>query len=107
MSKRKKDVSFSSDNDIKKRFTFNEAQAFVDGKDLGLPAGDTVSILKKLVDSVGKVVGHKHLDQNSNPSNASDILKGRIRTIRKAMKHQRIPYRIETKRGVGYVLQCK
>jgi hypothetical protein len=91
--------------DSKKRFNFNEAQAFYDGKDLGLPAGESVSILQRLFESSGEVVKHKDLDQNSNPSNASDILKGRVRTINEALRRHKIPYKVESKRGVGYVLQ--
>lgn len=90
---------------IKARFSFNEAQAFFNGKDLGLPSNKPVSILRRLVDSLGEVVKHKDLDQDSNPSNASDILKGRILTIKKALKRHKIPYKIVPKRGVGYVLQ--
>jgi hypothetical protein len=107
MSKRKTGVAFSSDNDIKKRFTFNEAQAFFDGKDLGLPSGEAVSILNRLLELFGEVVKHNKLDENSNPSNASDTLKSHIATIRKALKHKRVPFKIESKRGVGYVLQKK
>lgn len=104
MSKRKIRVAFG--DDIKKLFTFNEAQAFFDLKDLDLPSGEAVSILKKLVDSFGEVVKHNKLDQNSNPSNASDILKGRIHTIKQALKRQKkIPCEIKPKRGAGYVLQ--
>ena len=105
MSQRKIRVAFG--DDIKKRFTFNEAQAFFNHKDLDLPSGEAVSILKKLVDSVGEVVKHNKLDQNSNPSNASDILKGRIHTIKQALKRQKIPCEIKPKRGVGYILQKK
>jgi hypothetical protein len=105
--KKNQGEAFGLEDDIKKRFTFNEAQAFFNDKDLGLPAGECVSILKKLVDSFGKVVGHKYFDQNSNPSNASDILKGYIGTIKKALTLHKIPCRIESKRGVGYVLQHK
>lgn len=105
MNKPPEDVGQGETDDIKSRFTFNEAQAFFDGKDLGLPSGDTVSILKRLVDSFEEVVKHNELDQNSNPSNASDILKGRIYTIKKSLKRHKIPYKIEPKRGIGYVLQ--
>ncbi|MBW2647833.1 MAG: helix-turn-helix domain-containing protein [Deltaproteobacteria bacterium] len=105
MSKRKIRVAFG--DDIKKRFTFNEAQAFFDLMDLDLPSGEAVSILKKLVDSFGEVVKHNELDKNSNPSNASDTLKGRILTIKKSLIRNKIPCKIESKRGVGYVLQNK
>ncbi|MHC4309999.1 MAG: hypothetical protein ACYSSN_08655, partial [Planctomycetota bacterium] len=80
-------------------------QAFFDSKDLELPSGETVPILKRLVDSFGEVVKHKDLDQYSTPSNASDILKGRILSITKALKYHKIPCKIVSKRGVGYVLQ--
>ena len=42
------------------RFTFNEAQAFFDGKDLELPTGAEVNpadILKKLINSFVPVLG--------------------------------------------------
>lgn len=99
--------SVDKTRDIKKRFSFNEAQAIFDNTDLGLPSGETVSILERLRDSFGEVVKHNELDQNSSPSNASDILKGRIHTIKKALKRHKIPCRIESKRGVGYVLKKK
>jgi len=104
MSKRKIRVAFG--DDTKKRFTFNEAQAFFDHKDLDLPSGEAVSILKRLLDSFGEVVKHNELDKTCNPSNASDILKGRILTIKKSLKrNKKIPCKIKSKRGVGYVLQ--
>jgi len=105
IAKRKKTARKKTQNDIKKRFTFNEAQAFFDHKDLDLPSGEAVSILKRLLDSFGEVVKHNELDENSNPSNASDTLKGRIYIIKKALKRLEIPCKIEPKRGVGYVLQ--
>lgn len=95
------------EDEIKKRFTFNESQALFDNEDLDLPTGDTISILKKLVESAGVTVKHQDLDSNSNPSNASEILKGRISDIKKALKRHKIPVQINPKRGVGYVLQLK
>ena len=90
---------------LKNKFSFGSGQAFFNGKDLGLPTGETIEILQKLVRSMGKVVEHKVLESMSTDSNASDILKGRILTINKALKHHNIRYKIESRRGVGYVLQ--
>jgi len=90
---------------MKARFSFNEAQAFFNGKDLRLPSNEPVLILKMLAESFGEVVKHKDLDSDSGSSSASDMLKGRIRIIKRALNHYNIPCNIESKRGVGYVLQ--
>lgn len=92
-------------NKEKVAFGFNEGQAFYNNQDFGLPAGETIDILQKLVVSLGKVVKHKTLDTQSSDSNASDILKGRISVINKALKKHKAPYKIESKRGYGYVLK--
>jgi hypothetical protein len=91
--------------DIKLRFSFNEGQAFFDNKDLGLPTGEPVDILKKLEDSFGQVVKHSDLDLQSSKSNASDSLRKQIAILRKALEKGKIPYKIQTNRGVGYTLK--
>jgi hypothetical protein len=94
-------------NEEKKQFSFNEGQAFYKGKDLGLSTGaelSSIEILKKLVNSLGKVVKYKILDKNSQPNEASVLLRGKISNIRSALKNYKVPYEINTKKWVGYVL---
>jgi hypothetical protein len=91
---------------IKKRFSFNKAQAFFDKKDLGLPTGaevDPAGILKKLVKSFGRIVPYKDLDENSGDT-ASDFLRGKIRVIRRALERHKVPCKIEPKKWAGYIL---
>lgn len=90
---------------LPKGFSFGEGQAFFNRKDLKLSTGETVGILKKLADSVGKTVKHIELDSQSTESNASDFLRGRITAIRAALEKNKIPYRIRSMRGIGYVLE--
>ena len=90
----------------KKDFSFGRGQAFYKGNDLGLPTGaelSCVEILKKLVNSLGKVVKYKTLDENSADT-ASVFLRGKIRNIRSALKKHNVPYKIVTKKWTGYVL---
>jgi len=103
--KRKAKRAQESPEETRGRFTFNDAQAFFDGQDLGLPSNEPVLTLKRLVDSFGEVVKHKALELDSGPSSASDMLKGRIRIIKQAFKHHEVPCKIEAKRGIGYVLK--
>jgi hypothetical protein len=91
---------------IAKRFSFNEAQAFFDGKDLQLPTGAElvpVKILKKLHKSFGTIVPFKTLDENSTDT-ASDFLRGKIRTILLAFKKHKVPCKIQSKKWTGYIL---
>lgn len=95
-----------TDDKMKARFTFNKAQAFFDKKDLGLPTGaevNPVKILKKLVESFGKVVPYQRLDESSSDT-ASDFLRGKIRTINLTLRKQKVPASIKSKRWGGYVL---
>ena len=103
--KRKTKITKEEAN-IKAVFSFNQAQAFFNEKDLKLPTGAEVNpakILKKLVTSFGKVVKYKALDKNSGDT-ASDFLRGKIRIINAALRKHKVPCKIESKRWVGYVL---
>ena len=86
-------------------FSFNEGQAFYGGRDLQLPSNGPVPVLKKLASSMGHVVPHRDLDGNVKSNCASDILKGRIHAIRRALGRYNVPYVVSAKRGVGYVLR--
>ena len=100
-------MSVKNTGDVAKRFTFNEAQAFFDGKDLELPTGAEVNpadILKKLINSFERIVPYKDLDENSGDT-ASDFLRGKVRVIRCALKKHKVPCKIPpAKRYAGYVL---
>jgi hypothetical protein len=85
-------------------FSFSEGQAFYCGRDLDLPCGNPVDILKKLVESMGICVKHKDLDLQSSNSVALPALRGNILKIRKAIKAKKFPYKIKTNRGVGFTL---
>jgi len=94
-------------SEIKKRFTFGEAQAFFDNKDLDLPGSadlDPVKILKTLVDSFGIIVEFKKLDENSNDK-ASGFLRNKVRDINDILEKNNIPCKIEPKKYKGYVLR--
>jgi len=94
-------------NEVKERFSFNKAQAFFDGQDLGLPSGaesKPVDILKKLVESFGKVVSYNELDENGESTSASDNLRRRVHKINSALKKHKVPCKIKSKTYEGYIL---
>jgi hypothetical protein len=90
--------------DNAKLFTFNNAQAFYKGKDLNLPSSKPVKVLEKLAGSFGQAICHKDLDSQSTNSNACDSLRENIAKIRDTLKREHIPFKIESRRGFGYVL---
>jgi len=90
---------------LPKGFSFGDGQAFFKSKDLKLPAGEAVDILKKLVTSLGNTVKHTELDSQSSNSNASDFLRGRIAVIKTALKKKRVTYKVRSIRGIGYILE--
>jgi hypothetical protein len=86
------------------RFTFATGQAFYEGRDLGLPAGRPVDVLKKLVGSWGRTVAHRNLHDTSGEGEASDELRGAIRAIREALRRGKVSYKVDNKRGAGYLI---
>jgi len=93
--------------DIRKRFSFEQAQAFFDIKDLELPTGadlKPVEILKKLVRSFDKVVKYKVLDKDNSTNTASNFLRGKIRVIKVALRKHKVPCKIDFKKWEGYIL---
>jgi hypothetical protein len=88
-----------------KGFSFSEGQAYYNGKDLELPCGKPIEILRKLDNSLGIVVKHKDLDLSSSNSNSSESLRNNISIIRKALKSKEIPFIITSNRGVGFTLK--
>ncbi len=89
--------------DINKRFSFEQAQAFFDDKDLRLPAG-AVGILKNLVKSFGRGVSFQKLDNESSNKEASEYLRRQISTLRGVLKKKKIPCKVNLIKGTGYVL---
>jgi hypothetical protein len=91
-------------NPVKDRFTFSPGQVCFDNKDLHLPTGLAIDVLRKLVESFGKTVGYRDLDDNSEAKNASEQLRDAKRKIKKALKANKTPCKIETKKGEGYII---
>jgi hypothetical protein len=92
---------------ISKRFTFNQARAYFDGKDLGLPTGAVlrpVEILKKLVQSFDRVVKYGVLVNDNSTNKASDFLRKKIRVINVALQKHKVPYKITHRQWEGYIL---
>jgi hypothetical protein len=88
----------------KDRFSFSPGQVCFDGIDLRLPTGFVIDVLRKLVESFGKTVGYRELDDNSEAKNASEQLRDAKRKIKKALKANKTPCKIETKKGEGYII---
>jgi hypothetical protein len=89
-----------------KDFTFEPGQALFEHRDLGLPSGLPVDVLERLADACPKAVKHNDLDNSEEHGNeAGEKLRGAISSIRQALRRQKIPYTIMTKRGEGYALQ--
>jgi hypothetical protein len=86
-------------------FTFGPGQALFDGRDLNLPAGLAVEVLKRLVDASPKTVTNNDLDASEEHGNeAGEKLRRAISVIRKALDRGKAPYTITTKQGTGYAL---
>lgn len=91
---------------VKDRFTFAPGQAMFDGKDLGLPAGLAVDVLKKLVESFGVAVPYKELNRQSTANEADEVLRAAKSQISAALKKHKAPCEVAAKKGSGYVLQA-
>lgn len=91
-------------NPVKDRFTFSPGQVRFDNKDLHLPTGLAIDVLRKLVENFGETVGYRDLDDNSEAKNASEQLRDAKRKIKKALKANKTPCKIETKKGEGYII---
>jgi hypothetical protein len=89
---------------LEARFDFAAGQVLFDGRDLGLPTGLPVEVMRKLFDSFGQTVSHQALDLQSSESEASEELRHGIRAIRKSLRAHKVPCQIQSKRADGYVL---
>jgi len=91
-------------NDIKNRFVFAPGQVLFDDKDLELPAGMTVMVMKKLIENFGRSCLYNRLDPENSKPNLSPQLKRSIVDIRKSLKNKRIPCLVKTKTNEGYLI---
>jgi hypothetical protein len=102
LSRHRKGVSQVAKN-VKDRFSFTAGQVFYEDQDLQLPGGDTIDIMKKLVESFGFVVSYQDLDAAS-VNHASDRLRGIVKRINTKLKEQDIPCLVSARRAAGYCL---
>ncbi len=93
-----------SDKPLPERFTFAPGQAMFDGRDLGMGTGAALDVLRELVENFGKVVAFKQLDENSSKYEASEKLRTAIGRIRKKLKTQTIPAKIDNRMREGYII---
>gem|GEM_PF-5521292 len=93
-----------SGDSLKDRFVFNAGQVLFDKKDLGLPSGEPVTILKKLVGSLGDVVPYAELDPHYSSAVPGTLPKAVVK-IRKSLRAHDIPCEIKAKRGEGYLIR--
>jgi len=89
---------------LKDRFTFNRGQVMFDGRDLGLPTGLVIEVLKILCNRFGQTVPYGELDGGLSKNAAEEPLRGAVRKLRAALQAERIPCQIETKMREGYCL---
>ncbi|HUU90972.1 MAG TPA: hypothetical protein VM238_07160 [Phycisphaerae bacterium] len=87
-------------------FSFLRGQVLYNGKDLDLPTGLPVEVLKKLHEHAGEVVAHQDLHDESTPCEASEQLRSAVKKIRAAFQEHKVPYEVVNKRGEGYVLRA-
>jgi hypothetical protein len=86
-------------------FSFRPGQALYDGKDLAMPTGATLEVFNRLVANLGRPVRYDHLDDQSRPSDASELLRATIVNIRRRLRVCTVPYKIVNKRGEAYSLE--
>lgn len=87
------------------RFSFAPGQVMFDGKDLRLPAGLCVDVVKALLKDFGRAVMHKYPHDESRPSEASPELRTAVATINDKLRAAKAPCRVLNKRGSGYLLE--
>jgi hypothetical protein len=88
------------------RFIFNPGQAMFDERDLGLPTGLPIEVLKRLVSSFGTVVPYGALDGISEKT-AEDNLRNAKHIIQESFKEHHVPCEIVTKTREGYLIREK
>ena len=89
---------------IKDRFTFLPGQALFDGKDLELPSGEPVVMLRKLVDYFGRLVPYKDFWEHYDSATPGTVCKNKC-CIVEALKKRNVPCEIKSKSGEGYFIR--
>jgi len=89
---------------VRDRFVFNAGQVLFDGEDLRLPAGEPVTVLKKLVRAFGGVVPYQEFDPHYSSAAPGTLPKAVVK-IRDALCAYGVPCEIKAKRGEGYVIR--
>ncbi len=92
------------DKEPKDRFVFKPGQILFDGKDLELPSGEPINVLKTLVGSFGEVVAYRRFDQNYSSARPGSLPKS-VSTIRAALREHQVPCEVKSKRTEGYFLR--
>lgn len=92
---------------IKNRFTFNPGQVLFDQEDLGLPSGEPIEMLQKLVERFGVVVPYVDFDRHYTSGTPGTVHKSK-REIVKVLEKNKVPCKVISKTGAGYLIQgCK
>ncbi len=89
---------------LKKRFEFHPGQIRFDKNDLGLPSGEPIEMLKKLVDCFGVTVNYTEFDKNYTSATPGTVHKTKG-IVSKNLKNNSVPCEIVAKRNEGYVIQ--
>lgn len=92
------------DTRTKDRFVFKPGQILFDGKDLELPSGEPINVLKRLVDSFGEVVAYGELDPHYSSATPGSLPKS-VSTIRAALREHQVPCEVKSRRAEGYLLR--
>jgi hypothetical protein len=90
---------------VKDKFSFPLGQVLYEGKDLKIPTGEALDVLKKLVDKFDSVVPYQDLEPSSVNS-ATDVLRGIVQKINQQFILHEIPCFISSKRTFGYILSA-
>lgn len=88
---------------IKDRFTFDPGQVLFDGENLDLPSGKPTTMLKRLVESFGRVVPYTEFDEYYTSATPGIVHKSK-REICKSFERHKVPCEVIPKTGEGYVI---
>ncbi len=92
------------DQSVKARFDFRNGLVLFDGRDLELPSGQPLDVLKKLVTSFGSVVEYRTFDRHYSSAEPGALPKS-VSRIRRAFREFGVPCEIKAKTGEGYVIR--
>ena len=97
--------SCESDKSMKNRFVFGDGVVLFDGRDLDLPSGEPINILKLLVDGFGSVVKYTTFDPHYCSAMPGSLPKS-VSIVRTALRRHQIPCEVKSKRGEGYLIRA-